>query len=398
MSGLSAHDIAATLQWCILATGDGSRFEHVGLAPAWLAEVVQPAASGSPRARWTRDELVSEFPLLEVFLPEAETVWNGAEGAPSVASADAWSQPDLAGNDRRLEAMALRTVGGRGNVLVLLPAGQTDVQRRSLLQAARSASFQSQQHLSESRRVQQELARARALADEANQLKSQFLANMSHELRTPLNAIILYSELMIEDAQEQGLEGFLSDLNKVLSAGRHLLGLINNVLDLSKVEAGKMEVYAEDFEIARLVGEVAGTIRPLVEKNGNTLAVDGDALGGGTMHSDITKVRQVLLNLLSNASKFTKQGKVTLRVSRRGDAVDFAVSDTGIGMTPEQLGRLFHAFSQADASTTRKFGGTGLGLAISRKFCRLLGGDITVTSEVGRGSIFTASIPFGKPA
>ena len=397
MSGIAAHDIAAALEWCVLATTDGASFEHVGAPPAWLARFV---AAGTPRAQWTREELATEFPPLGAFLADAERVWSGDAGAPAAASAEAWSQPDLSGNDHRLEAMAVRTA--RGNVLVLLPAGQTDAQRRTLLQAARSANLQSQQHLGESRRAQQELARARALADEANQLKSQFLANMSHELRTPLNAIILYSELMIEDAQEQGLEGFLSDLGKVLAAGRHLLGLINNVLDLSKVEAGKMEVYAEEFDVAKLVGEVAGTMRPLVEKHGNTLVIDGDAAGGLTMHSDITKLRQVLLNLLSNASKFTRQGRITLRVARReadaGGVVDFAVSDTGIGMTPEQLGRLFQTFSQADAGTTRKYGGTGLGLAISRKFCRLLGGDITVASEVGQGSIFTATLPVGKPA
>ncbi len=385
MSRPGAGDIGAALGWWALATADGTCFETVGTPPPWVARVPECSAGDRPLAR---DLLTSAFPLLDVFLAEAEAVWSGTDGSP-VAAAEAWTQSDGDGGDLRLEALAVRT--GRGNALVILPAGQSDSQRRAQLQAARSSTLASQ-------RVQSELARARALADEANHLKSQFLANMSHELRTPLNAVILYSELLIEDAQDQGLEGFVSDLGKVLAAGRHLLGLINNVLDLSKIEAGKMEVYAEEIDAAAVIAEVVATVRPLVEKNGNTLVVSEPEPGMGTFHTDATKLRQILLNLLSNAAKFTKEGTITLAVASATDTVSFAVSDTGIGMTPEQMSKLFQAFTQADASTTRKYGGTGLGLTISRRFAQILGGDITAVSEPGKGTTFTATLPRRQPA
>jgi signal transduction histidine kinase/DNA-binding response OmpR family regulator len=255
---------------------------------------------------------------------------------------------------------------------------------------------------------------ALATADAANKAKSSFLANMSHELRTPLNAIIGYSEMLQEEAQDIGQPGLVPDLDKIHGAGKHLLGLINDVLDLSKIESGKMTLYLEDFDLAKLVREVAATVQPLIAKNGNKLEVDC-AVDLGTMHADVTKVRQALFNLLSNASKFTERGVIRLSVERgsvergsapgaleelRSDAptlqrstIRFRVSDTGIGMTPEQLGKLFQAFMQADASTSRKFGGTGLGLAISRRFCQMMGGDITVASEHGKGSTFTVTLP-----
>jgi signal transduction histidine kinase/CheY-like chemotaxis protein len=230
----------------------------------------------------------------------------------------------------------------------------------------------------------------------ASQHKSQFLANMSHELRTPLNAIIGYSEMLQEEAEDLGQEGFLPDLNNIHVAGKHLLSLINDILDLSKIEAGKMDLFLESFDIAKVVADVATTIQPLVAKNANALHVDcGDDLGA--MRADLVKVRQALFNLLSNACKFTERGAITLTVS--GETADrvswiiFRVNDTGIGMTPEQMGKLFQAFSQADASTTRQFGGTGLGLAISRKFCQMMGGDITVESTFGKGSTFTIRLP-----
>jgi PAS domain S-box len=240
------------------------------------------------------------------------------------------------------------------------------------------------------------LLQAREAAEEANRTKSAFLANMSHELRTPMNAIIGYSEMLIEDAEDTGNEDAIPDLKKIHAAGKHLLGLINDVLDISKIEAGKMTLYLEDAPIPALVEEVASTIRPLVAKNNNTLVVE-PAPDLGVLHADVTKVRQTLFNLLSNAAKFTHEGRITLRVfvaPRDGrDFVHFRVADTGIGMTKEQLGKLFQAFVQADASTTRKYGGTGLGLAISKKFCQLMGGDIVVESEPGKGTVFTASIP-----
>jgi PAS domain S-box-containing protein len=240
-----------------------------------------------------------------------------------------------------------------------------------------------------------ELLEARRDAEAASQAKSHFLASMSHELRTPLNAIIGYSEMLQEEVADLGQESLVADLRKIHTAGRHLLALINNVLDLSKIEAGKMDVYVEEFLVGPMLEDVATTVRPLVAKNGNTLAVraDGDL---GVMRSDLTKIRQVLLNLLSNACKFTEGGTITLSARREGaeggEAV-FVVSDTGIGMTAAQMERLFEAFAQAEAATTSKYGGTGLGLAISRRFCHLMGGDIEVASAAGQGTTFTVRLP-----
>jgi signal transduction histidine kinase len=237
-----------------------------------------------------------------------------------------------------------------------------------------------------------ELAQARDQAEEASRTKSAFLANMSHELRTPMNAIIGYGEILLEEAADSGQQVFIPDLEKILTAARHLLTLINDILDISKIEAGKMTIYSEDFDAAALVREVAATVQPAVDKNGNTLDVQL-AESPCPMRSDAMKLRQTLLNLLSNAAKFTQNGRIAVRTTGEADWVEFAVTDTGIGLTPEQIGGLFQVFNQADNSTTRKYGGTGLGLAISRRFCRMLGGDITVTSEPGAGSTFTVRLP-----
>ncbi len=252
--------------------------------------------------------------------------------------------------------------------------------------------------ITERRRAEAMVEAARAAAEEANRAKSTFIANMSHELRTPLSAIIGYSEMLQEEIEDSGDPGGLGrDMGKIESNARHLLGLINDVLDLSKVESGKMDLYSETFDVAGMVREVTATVQGLVEKKDNTLVL---RLGAelGEMHSDVTKIRQVLLNLLSNAAKFTESSTITLSVERGpgpdgSDWFAFAVKDAGIGMTEEQLAKLFQRFQQADASTTRKFGGTGLGLALTKAFSTMLGGDVEVVSTPGEGSTFTVRLP-----
>ncbi len=234
-------------------------------------------------------------------------------------------------------------------------------------------------------------------AEAANRAKSSFLANMSHELRTPLSAVIGYSEMMEEELEELGQGGALADIGKIKGNARHLLSLINDVLDLSKIEAGRMDTYAEEIDVAELVAEVEGTVGSLVARKNNDFVIDlGRNLG--TMRTDVVKLRQCLFNLISNAAKFTEAGRITLGVRRSGDALEFRVVDTGIGMTAEQLGRLFERFAQADESTTRKFGGTGLGLALTRAFARLLGGDVSVESTPGAGTTFTLRLPSAMPS
>ncbi|HEY2587307.1 MAG TPA: response regulator [Tepidisphaeraceae bacterium] len=266
----------------------------------------------------------------------------------------------------------------------------TDVtEQRHVEQALR----ESEEHLL---KAKQEAEAAREQAEAANTAKSQFLANMSHELRTPLNAVIMYSELLQEEAEDKGVSEFVPDLEKIRAGGKHLLALVNGVLDLSKIEAGRMELYLETFDVEAMIRDVAATVQPLIAKNANALELKL-ASDLGAMHADLTKVRQVLFNLLSNASKFTHDGQITLAAhSEDPDGVPtvvFHVVDSGIGMTGEQLDRLFQPFTQADASTTRKYGGTGLGLVISRRFCQMMGGDITVQSEPGEGSTFTVRLP-----
>jgi signal transduction histidine kinase len=282
----------------------------------------------------------------------------------------------------------------------------SNLQTRKLVQARRDMAQQNlqieqqktdvEQAREAAERERQSAEVAREAAESANRAKSAFLANMSHELRTPLNAIIGYSELLEEEAADGGHEDLVPDLRKICTSGKHLLRLINSVLDLSKIEAGKMTLFVETFEIDTLVEEVVSTARPLVEKNRNALVLESEP-GLGKLKGDVTKLKQVLLNLLSNASKFTEAGTITLDARRTADRdgawVRFRVTDTGIGMTPEQLGKLFQAFTQADGATTRKYGGTGLGLVLSRRFCQMMGGDISVQSEFGKGTTFTVRLP-----
>jgi signal transduction histidine kinase/DNA-binding response OmpR family regulator len=239
-----------------------------------------------------------------------------------------------------------------------------------------------------------ELVESQKAAEAANAAKSTFLANMSHELRTPLNAIIGYSEMLIEDAEDEN-EDFIPDLDKINGSGKHLLGLINDILDLSKVESGKMELFIEEFELSKILQEIEATIKPLVEKNNNNLIVNiGPKIK--TIKADITKIRQIMLNLLSNSSKFTKNGEITFSIVDSKivkDAYDFVVSDSGIGMSQEQVDKVFKPFTQADEKTTRKFGGTGLGLTITKMFAEMMGGEINLKSKEGEGTTFTVTIP-----
>jgi CheY-like chemotaxis protein len=246
------------------------------------------------------------------------------------------------------------------------------------------------------KQTQEELLGAKRAAEDASRAKSAFLANMSHELRTPLNAIIGYSEMVEEEIQDFGRIEKIDDVRKIHSAGKHLLALINDVLDLSKIEAGKMGLHFENFELASMIQEMVSTLQPTVAKNDNTLELHLSE-GLGEMHADVTKVRQILFNLLSNACKFTEHGTIGMSVDRleaEGQQwIRFRVSDTGIGISPEQQENLFKEFSQADVSIARRYGGTGLGLAISNRFAQMMGGQISVESEQGKGSVFTLHLP-----
>ncbi|VCU69022.1 Autoinducer 2 sensor kinase/phosphatase LuxQ [Pigmentiphaga humi] len=248
------------------------------------------------------------------------------------------------------------------------------------------------------KQVELAMEEARRAAEQANQIKSEFLANMSHELRTPLNAIIGYAQIMQEDAEDDGHEQYAADLRKIENAGKHLLGLINSILDLSKIEAGRMEVFLEPVLVSQLAEEVRTLTAPLAANSNSTMGIHIDpAIDGVGIDTDVTKLKQSLLNLVSNACKFTKNGLIMLDISPlRQDGrsfIVFAVSDTGIGMTPEQQAKLFQPFTQADSSTTREYGGTGLGLAITKRLCELLGGSVSVASEIGKGSCFTITLP-----
>ncbi|MEO1591118.1 MAG: response regulator, partial [Cyanobacteria bacterium J06632_22] len=298
--------------------------------------------------------------------------------------------------------LQIRAYPGReGLSLFLQDVTERKQAEEQLKQLNRDLDVRVQDRTSRLERAMETAEAARVRAEDANRSKSEFLANMSHELRTPLNAIIGYSEMLEEDAEDGGQDDYIPDLRKIQGSGKHLLGLINSVLDLSKIEAGRMELYLEDFSVKQLVENIADTIQPLAQKSGNHLSVycPNDI---GTLHADQTKLRQSLFNLLSNACKFTENGDVSLTVEQitapdddmaEGDWLRFTVTDTGIGMTIEQQKKVFNAFAQADSSTTRKFGGTGLGLTITRQFLQMMGGTVAVDSDYGEGTTFTVELP-----
>ena len=290
-------------------------------------------------------------------------------------------------------ATTVATLLSVGVYALVIALGQRSVTKTAIKRGRqlREKNAQIEAHSAALAEAREAAEAAAAAAEQANTAKSQFLANMSHELRTPLNAIIGYAEMLAEDAEDEGDDEAAEDLGKIRAAGRHLLGLINDVLDLSKVEAGKMDVHPEAVSTADLLAGVEATVQPLMRAGDNRLVVEGGGLPA-EMRTDLTKVRQILLNLLSNAAKFTRGGTVTLSGAVEGGTVVFRVADTGIGMTPGQMAKLFQPFVQADASTTREYGGTGLGLTISRRFAQLLGGDVAVDSVPGEGTVFSVRL------
>jgi signal transduction histidine kinase len=337
------------------------------------------------------DEMVGTLQAARIRLGESVVGRAGAARAP-------YQVTDVAGSDLLDPLVRERTLADSLHSVLAVPLLREDRVLGGLVMSRRTPGPFAPEvvALLQTFATQSALAIANArlyrALEEASGHKSQFLANMSHELRTPLNAIIGYSEMLQEEAEDLDQQSLIPDLQKVNAAGKHLLGLINDILDLSKIEAGRMDLFVEPFEVGHLIRDVEAIVQPLMDKNDNALVVEcPDDVG--SMLADQTKLRQTLFNLLSNAAKFTDHGTISLTAGREDDWLTFAVIDTGIGMTEAQLGRLFEAFSQAEASTRSKYGGTGLGLAISRHFCRLMGGDLTVASAYGEGSTFTVRLP-----
>jgi signal transduction histidine kinase len=328
--------------------------------------------------------------------------WTRREGIVAFAGYPLLVESKLVGvmevfSRREFSPLALETMAAVSDAVAVgveRKRGEAELARYTRgLQEAHDAQRRNAQQLAA---LVDELRAAHKHAESATRAKSDFLASMSHELRTPLNAIILYSELLQEVADDQGQESFVADLQRIHSAGRHLLELINGILDLSKIEAGKMVLSVEAFNVRAMIDDLRDTVDPLVQSNLNTLVVNCPA-ETGAMQADLTKTRQILLNLLSNAAKFTRAGSIVLDVERGTLAgcpsFEFIVTDTGVGMTKEQVAKIFDPFTQADVTTTRKYGGTGLGLALVSRYCHLMGGDVSVESEPGVGSRFTVRLP-----
>lgn len=409
-----------------LSTVERQRLEELGLLQSRIE--IGVAVAHAERVLGRVDAAATEMAKNAALLDDLDTTLKAlrAEGAVRLDTREALLATELAGDLRMLGfvIIAALAVGILSSVTTakavtrplaaltrdLVALGEGDLRPSNLTAEISGAAeyevlaqaFANTRHrlsalLDAMKQRTAELEEAKILADAANQTKSEFLANMSHELRTPLNAIIGYSEILSEDAKDSGHSEYLPDLNKIRSSGKHLLGLINDILDLTKIEAGRMEMFLETFDVTQLIQDVAETVQPLLDKNTNSLTVNVPATVGA-IHADQVKVRQMLLNLLSNASKFTKEGVVALSVDREvvingEDVFVFRVRDTGIGMSPEQLSRLFQPFMQAESSTTKRFGGTGLGLAITKHLAELMGGSVTVASELGRGTTFTVRLP-----
>lgn len=354
------------------------------LRPA-CAAVDDQGRAVDPRGEWTRylGAALLEGDSIENALPIAAGLFPAPD--PPVVIPQVELRPGVFADCHAL-------VTGGVSYVLLVDVTETSARQQAI--QSRANELELLKHALARQNV--ELARARLEAEEANQAKTVFLAGMTHELRTPLQSIIGYSSLLIDDAAEIGSTA-ADDLRTINAAGKHLLVLINDLLDMAKAEAGKIELHIETFDVAKLIDETRRAVVPLAEKNANELCCELPPGGLPPMTSDMTRVRQVLFNLLSNACKFTHQGRVTLRAGvAPGDGADWLtldVIDTGIGMTPEQLAKLFQPFQQADSGTTKKYGGTGLGLSIVRKLCRLMGGDATADSQPGHGSTFTVRLP-----
>jgi signal transduction histidine kinase/CheY-like chemotaxis protein len=333
-----------------------------------------------------------ELQLLDAAAPDASLYHLRASGA---VAPESWDEPlDLAGRKLTVRCRATESylAKGRTSEPLWLALGVLfmTVLLAAYLRALGRRTTRVERLVKERTH---ELREAMASAETANQAKSRFLANMSHELRTPLNAIIGYAEMLEDDASDEGREQYVMDLRKIHGAGKHLLRLINEVLDLSKVEAGHVELFTEPVAVAALASEIAETVRPLIEERGNELEIQV-ADDVGAIEIDLTRLRQILLNLVSNAAKFTEKGSIRVQAERQADWIVFRVRDTGIGMTPDELARIFDPFAQADSSTTRKYGGSGLGLAICKQYCRIMDGEIAVESTPGKGATFTVRLPY----